>query len=169
MDELTIREVRPADVEAAIGIAQLAWRPVYRYYRETLGAGLFAAFHGNWEEEKARQVRSACEGERGTMVCVAESDGRVVGFAAYRADRERGTAEIGNNAVHPSWQSRGIGRAMYAHIFDRLRALGIAHVVVRTGGDPAHAPARRAYEAAGFDVRIPNVTYFRDLSDNDGA
>lgn len=29
--------------------------------------------------------------------------------------------------------------------------------------DPSHAPARRAYEKAGFDVRIPSVWMYRKL------
>ncbi|MET0563631.1 MAG: GNAT family N-acetyltransferase, partial [Gaiellaceae bacterium] len=34
--------------------------------------------------------------------------------------------------------------------------------VVETGGDPGHAPARAAYEAAGFTL-LPIARYFRLL------
>ena len=34
--------------------------------------------------------------------------------------------------------------------------------VVETGGDPGHAPARAAYEAAGF-TPLPIARYFRLL------
>ena len=34
--------------------------------------------------------------------------------------------------------------------------------VVETGGDPGHAPARAAYEAAGFTL-LPIARYFRVL------
>jgi hypothetical protein len=34
---------------------------------------------------------------------------------------------------------------------------------VGTGGDPSHAPARRAYEKAGFDREIPSVWMYRPL------
>jgi hypothetical protein len=34
---------------------------------------------------------------------------------------------------------------------------------VTTGGDPAHAPARRGYEKAGFGADLPSVTYHREL------
>ena len=34
---------------------------------------------------------------------------------------------------------------------------------VHTGGDSAHASARRAYQKAGFTVQLPGVTYYREL------
>jgi hypothetical protein len=34
---------------------------------------------------------------------------------------------------------------------------------VSTGGDPSHAPARRAYEKAGFSAQIPSVWFCRTL------
>jgi hypothetical protein len=36
-------------------------------------------------------------------------------------------------------------------------------VMVETGGDPGHAPARGAYEAAGFE-RWPVARYFKALA-----
>jgi hypothetical protein len=36
-------------------------------------------------------------------------------------------------------------------------------VMVETGDDPGHMPARRAYEAVGFE-RWPVARYFKDLS-----
>jgi hypothetical protein len=34
---------------------------------------------------------------------------------------------------------------------------------VHTGLDPSHAPARRAYEKAGFTTQLPTVDYYRKL------
>jgi len=34
---------------------------------------------------------------------------------------------------------------------------------VQTGLDEAHAPARRAYERAGFKTRLESVAYYMDL------
>jgi len=86
-----------------------------------------------------------------------------VGFATYYVDRGRGIAEIGNNAVEPSCRGQGIGPLMYEYIFEQLRRRGARYVTVHTGGDPAHAPARRAYEKAGFDVQLSEVAYLRKL------
>jgi RimJ/RimL family protein N-acetyltransferase len=38
----------------------------------------------------------------------------------------------------------------------------MAIAMVETGGDPGHAPARAAYEKAGFRV-LPLARYFRKL------
>ena len=41
---------------------------------------------------------------------------------------------------------------------------GMRYARVSTGLDDAHAPARRAYERAGFDICHENMTYFAKLS-----
>ena len=162
-DKLIVREVRPGDVPAVVEIALAAWEPVFESFREILGDDLFAAVHAAPRKEKARQVRAACAGADGALVCVAELDGRVVGFACFYPSVRPGMGEIGNNAVHPDYQGLGIAGRMYRHAFRRLRHLGMRFVKVSTGGDESHAPARRAYEKAGFDVDLPGVTYYRRL------
>ena len=44
-----------------------------------------------------------------------------------------------------------------------MRLDGVAYVRVLTGDDPAHAPARRAYEKVGFERHMPRITYWRKL------
>lgn len=162
-DDLVIRDLEPADVEAAVEIAVAAWEPVYDSYRRTMGEELFAAAHPDWRAEKAGQIRSACEPRDQAGACVAEVAGRVVGFVTFYAFPGTGIGEIGNNAVRPDFQNRGIATRMYAHACRRLRELGMRFAAVGTGGDPVHAPARRAYEKAGFSIRLPGVKYYRKL------
>jgi hypothetical protein len=52
---------------------------------------------------------------------------------------------------------------MYGEALARMKALGAALATVGTGGDPSHAPARRAYEKAGFGVGIGSVHLYRLL------
>jgi ribosomal protein S18 acetylase RimI-like enzyme len=168
MNDLTLRALQPADVETIVAIAVAAWRPIYAFYQQEMGDDLFAAACPNWPEEKARQVRAACDSACGpqasnVLVGVAETDGRPVGFVTFYADERSGIGEIGNNAVHPDLRGQGIGPRMYQYAFDRLRERGMRYVKVGTGGDPAHAPARRAYEKAGFTIRLPGVEYYRGL------
>jgi len=162
-DKLIVREVRPGDVQAVVEIAVAAWEPIFESFREILGDDLFAAVHAAPRKEKARQVRAACAGADGALVCVAELGGRVVGFATFYPDVKPGVGEIGNNAVHPDHQGLGIAGRMYRWGFGRLRQLGMEYVRVQTGGDASHAPARRAYEKAGFEVELPGATYYRAL------
>ena len=162
-DWVTIREYRPEDLEAVLDIAVAAWQPVYASRQEALGDELFALFHSEWQADKRRAVREACEGAQSAMMCIAEVDGRVAGFASYYATTERRAGEIGNNAVHPDFQGQGIGTRMYYSVCDHLRALGMRCVTVETGGEESHAPARRAYAKAGFEAEFPMVRYYRKL------
>ena len=160
-DEMVIRDVEPLDVEAVVAIAVAAWAPIYASYRGIMGDDLFAAAHADWQAKKAADVRAACRPGHGAQVCVAQIGGEVEGFATFRADNDSGVGELGNNAVRPDCQGKGIGTALYEQVFDRLEGLGMRYVKVGTGGDPAHAPARRAYEKAGFSIELPGVVYFR--------
>jgi ribosomal protein S18 acetylase RimI-like enzyme len=162
VEGLVMRDVRAEDVDTMVGIAVAAWAPVFACWRELMGEELFAAVNPNWEAEKARQVRDACTADWCT-VCVAELGGRVVGFITWSANGQSGVGEIGNNAVAPEFQGQGIGPTMYGHVFDRMRELGMRFVKVCTGGDSAHAPARRAYEKSGFSICLPGVEYYRRL------
>ncbi|MEM7223540.1 MAG: GNAT family N-acetyltransferase [Pseudomonadota bacterium] len=65
--------------------------------------------------------------------------------------------EIDLNAVDPDHQGSGVGAWMYAYALDRMKEAGMLVASVGTGGDPSHAPARRAYEKAGFGPAIPSV------------
>lgn len=71
--------------------------------------------------------------------------------------------EIGLNAVKPSYANRGIGTHMYTFAIERMKAAGMRVATVATGGDDSHAPARRAYQKAGFNVQIPSVWLCRTL------
>jgi len=52
---------------------------------------------------------------------------------------------------------------MYDFVMERMKEAGMKAVRVNTGADEAHAPARRAYEKAGFERSIPSVMYYREL------
>lgn len=162
-DDLVLRELRQGDLPRLLEIAVAAWRPIFASFRQAYGDELFEMLHPDWEEAKRRQIRSACEPDNPAGVFVAEAGGVVVGFITFAWEAGRGIAEIGNNAVHPDFQGRGIGPRMYAFVFERLRERGVRFVKVTTGGDPSHAPARRAYEKAGFATSWPWVDYWRKL------
>ena len=162
-DELIIRNVRAQDMPALEQIARAAWRPVYESFRRILGDEIFEAYWPDALDGKARQVHKGCAPDGPGLVYVAELAGRVVGFVSCFIKGTSPVAEIGNNAVHPDFQRHGIAGRMYRHVFDRLRERGVQFVEVHTGGDPSHAPARRAYEKAGFDRALPGVTYYRKL------
>ena len=99
-------------------------------------------------------------------VDVAVVDGRPVGWVCTRLHPEDRMGEVYIVVVDPDYQRRGIGRALMNHSMERARAAGMAMVMVETGGDLGHAPARATYEGLGFQ-RWPVARYFKDLADGD--
>jgi GNAT superfamily N-acetyltransferase len=94
---------------------------------------------------------------------VAEVEGRIAGFFTFTLDQDRRIGTISNNAVDPAAQGRGLGTAMYERALDLFREARMEYARVRTGLDEGHAPARRAYEKAGFDLSLPDITYYCKL------
>ena len=64
--------------------------------------------------------------------------------------------------MHPEFQKRGIATLLNRAALDEMKAAGVKLAVAETGGDDGHAPARRAYEKAGY-TGLPLVRYFKDL------
>jgi len=101
-------------------------------------------------------------GEHAATTWVAVTDGEPVGFVAVVFGREPGSGEIEMIAVDPGHQRRGIAATLIAFAVEQMRAAGATVAVIGTGGDPGHAPARRAYERAGFTA-LPLVRYYKAL------
>ena len=162
-EEPVIRPATAEDVPAACEIARLAWQPVFAEFRRRVGDEIFQRLYNDWESDKMKQVSQAFEQHPGCML-VTETGGRVAAFITYFViNPARGLGEIGNNAVHPDFQGRGLGKRQYERVFEELRAQGCTIVQVTTGLDDAHLPARKAYEAVGFDKELPKITYMRTL------
>ncbi len=157
-----IRPLAPEDVATVVAIADSAWQDIYAMFRRTYGEALFAAMVPDAATAKGDQVRHTCEAHP-ERVFVCEEAGQCVGFVTFRLDEEGKIGEIGNNGVALAWRSRGIGQQMYAVVLDHMRAAGMRFAKVHTGLDEAHAPARRAYERAGFDIQHQDVNYFMEL------
>jgi GNAT superfamily N-acetyltransferase len=64
--------------------------------------------------------------------------------------------------VDPDFQRRGIAARLTAHALAWFKQAGMSIAMVETGGDPGHAPARRAYESSGFRL-VPVARYFRPV------
>ena len=56
-------------------------------------------------------------------------------------------------------RGRGIGRAMLAHLIGVARDRGIRCLSLKTGSQPAFAPARSLYAGAGFTPCAPFSNY----------
>ena len=159
---IEIREFREGDLETVVEFSLRAWSPVFASLRDVLGDDIFLRLHPDWKANQAEAVRASCTNdERDVLVAVAR--GHPVGFVAIalNAFHERmGAIEI--IGVDPDYQRRGIGSRLTESATEHMRSRGMDIAVVETGGDPGHAPARAAYETAGFTL-LPVARYFRLL------
>lgn len=155
-----IREATADDTDTLIKIAVNEWRAIYEGYREQLGDEIFPLFFDDYENIKADQIR---ENMRHGNVYVTECDGRIAGFFHFTYLEDKKIGILLNNAVSGEYRGRGIGGRQYEAAFDMLRKLGALAVQVTTGLDDAHAPARRAYEKAGFSASTSSITYYKKL------
>jgi ribosomal protein S18 acetylase RimI-like enzyme len=157
-----IRALRDDDVDAVVEFSLRAWEPVFHSIREVLGDDIFLRLHPDWKESQAEAVRSSCTSDD-RHAFVATADGRPVGFVAVALNAfHDGMGVIDIIGVDPDYQRRGIGSRLTHFASDFMRSRGMDIVVVETGGDPGHAPARAAYRAADFTL-LPIARYFRLL------
>ena len=159
---IEIRAFEGRDLEAVVEFSLRAWEPVFSSLRDVLGEDLFLRLNPDWRESQAEAVRSTCTNdERDVFVAVA--DGRPVGFVAVAMNAfHEGMGWIEIIGVDPDYQRRGIASRLTEVALDHLRSRGMDVVVVETGGDPGHGPARAAYEASGFTL-LPIARYFKLL------
>lgn len=161
-DPIDIRAFREDDLESIVEFSLRAWRPIFSSVREVLGDDIFLRLHADWRADQAAAIRATCANSE-RDVFVATANGRPVGFVAValNAYHERmGAIDI--VGVDPDYQRRGISSGLTEFAKQHMRGRGMDIAVVETGGDPGHAPARAAYETAGFTL-LPIARYFQLL------
>ena len=159
---LHIRPVCDNDVKDLVQLSLLAWVPVFISFEQVLGSTIYKLIWPDWRTSQKEGVETVCKDSEKNTVWVAELDGMVVGFLAYELNDKDKTGEVMLLAVHPEYQSRGIGTELNTFALEKMRESGMKLAVVGTGGDPGHAPARRSYEKAGY-TPLPLVRYYKDL------
>ena len=158
---MNMRPYKPEDLEKVMEIANIAWRPIRQMSRETLGDTIanYLSPAGD-DKSKGLQVKDQIDsGKWGIAVC--EHEGELVGFITYSIAGVFG--EICNNGALTATGLKGIGQTMYKYVMEEFRNAGVKVVKVTTGLDWAHAPARRAYERAGFKKHLDSTTYYMEL------
>ena len=159
---IEIREFREGDLGAVVEFSLRAWAPVFAAVRDVLGDDIFLRLHPDWKANQSEAVRSSCtNADRDVFVAVASE--RPVGFVAVALNAfHEGMGVIDIIGVDPDYQRRGVSLRLTEFATQHMRRRGMDIAVVETGGDSGHAPARAAYEAAGFTV-LPIARYFRLL------
>ena len=125
MDEVTLREYRPGDLEAMYALDVVCFEPVFRFSR--------------------RAMRGFAEAP-GAMTVVAEAGEELVGFCV--AELQDQTGYVVTLDVAPAWRRRGLARRLMAEVEARVRAAGglSMNLHVFTGNEGAI----RFYERSGY-------------------
>jgi GNAT superfamily N-acetyltransferase len=158
---IEIRALTEADIETVVELSLRAWAPVFASFETVLGREIYRRIFPDWLASQADGVAKVCR-EHLATTWVAVTNNEPVGFVAVVLDHNTRSGEIEMLAVDPPHQRRGIATSLIAYSVDRMRAAGARVAAIGTGGDPGHAPARRAYEKAGF-TPLPLVRYYKAL------
>ena len=158
-----IRAYAPSDLSSLQAIRAAAFAPVFASFRSIVGPDIAALGLATAEQEQADLLATIAKPDSGHTLAVADINGAPVGFVSWKLNIAPGVGEITLNAVHPHHGGKGIGTALYDHALAALKAAGMKLATVGTGGDPSHAPGRRAYEKAGFGVHLPSIYMYQKL------
>jgi GNAT superfamily N-acetyltransferase len=158
-----IRPLESGDLPTLQHIRQAAFAPVFRSFREIVGAEIAAVAFAHAEAEQAKLLDDICAAGSGHHVLVVMVGEAVAGFVSFTVDADKRMGEIGLNAVYPDHAGKGLGTWTYGQALARMKQLGAVLATVGTGGDPAHAPARRAYEKAGSGPALPSLHLYKLL------
>ncbi len=160
-----IRFCREEDLETLSAIAKAAWMRIFDGFEERIGKDLYNVVNPDCRNSKGPWLRKYFA-EHPDRIYVAERNGRIVGFISFFFNENTKVGIISNNAVDPDCGEKGVGQEMYKAVLQRFRDEGMKAAMVTTGLDDAHAPARRAYERAGFHLKNEEVCYIMDLRED---
>ena len=160
---IKIRPARTTDARRLQTIREAAFAPVFASFRSILGDDIYKVAQEKDDASQGALLTSMLAPDSNWELFAVELGAEVVGFVSIKLDTATLVGEIGLNAVHPSCGGTGIGTRMYDFAVARMKDAGMKVATVATGGDPSHAPARRAYFKAGFSVEIPSVWMCRTL------
>lgn len=155
----------PEHREAVLELSLRAWEPIFPVLATEVPAFVYSSFYPRgWRERQYADLATILDAEPHNVDLALEGD-RPVGWICTRLHPEDAMGEIYVLVVDPDYQRQGIGNALMERAFARSRAAGMSMVMVETVGDSGHAPARAAYESAGFQ-RWPVARYFKNLDED---
>jgi ribosomal protein S18 acetylase RimI-like enzyme len=157
---MRIRTFDPRDLDTLVDLTIETFRPFYEgYVLELMGSELFELHHGRWEQDYRDEVPTLHDPAASRWVAVAEVDGGVAGYVAWKVEPNRPDhGEIYLLAVAPSHRRHQIGHQLSVHAIDAMKLHGVAVVGIGTGDDAFHAAARGLYESLGF-TKVPIAGY----------
>lgn len=159
--DILIKEATEEDLQDLLVLTVLAFEPIFASFQEILGPYIFSVLYPDWREAQRKIVLDAMQ-DKNINFWVAEMHGIVIGLITYILNHENKQGEVHFLAVHPDYQNLGIGTALNLFVLEKFKEAGMILAEVGTGGDESHAPARKAYEKAGY-IGLPLVRYYKKI------
>ena len=149
--------------EPLLALSLRAWEQVFPLLEPAVSSFVYESFYPRgWRERQSEDLAVTLDDEP-ENVDIVLVDGELAGWVCTRIHPEDHMGEVYVLAIDPEHQGKGLGRALLQHSIERARSHGMRMVMVETGDDPGHAPARHLYETSGFE-RWPVARYFKDIS-----
>ncbi len=159
----TLRPARSDDAPALVDLAGRAWADVEASIDAILGSPLDRLATPSWPAHHQAVVHGVLEDPAASVVVAEDARAVITGFVASRVHpASAGMSAYGEVvaiAVDPGARGSGTGRDLLDRAVAELRAAGAPVIMLETGGDEGHAPARALYESAGFR-RLPIAQYW---------
>jgi GNAT superfamily N-acetyltransferase len=159
--DVTIRPLESSDIEDVVQLSLRAWAPVFASFERVLGTDIYLRIYPEWKTSQRAAVEDVCRDAK-YSVWLAVLERTIAGFVAYSMNVEEKSGEVYMLAVDPDHQKQGIGTQLNMFALEKFKEHGMRLATVGTGGDPGHAPARAAYEKAGY-TGLPLVHYYKAL------
>lgn len=162
MADLKILPYSAEHRQRVIDLTVEAWTPVFEKTQKNVPKFVYDAFYPDgWQRRQILDVSELLDREpEGIWLGFQGAD--LAGFLGLKIHPEDQMGEIYIIAVAPDHQRRGAGTTLMQFAAEKTRAAGMKMIMVETIGDSGHEPARRAYEAFGFEP-WPVARYFKKL------
>ncbi|MHA1993020.1 MAG: GNAT family N-acetyltransferase [Candidatus Hodarchaeales archaeon] len=166
-NNVVLRHAKKIDFSQIDEITVICYSAIYQSFVEMVGKDVFQGIYYNselpWPESKKIQNHNLFA-EHPDWIWVLEEQEHLFGYVSFKLKPEKNYGIFDNNGVLPTHAGQGWGKFMYRHVLKFFRSTGLRFALVETGLDAAHIPARRAYEAVGFDHQDLITMYYQDLS-----
>ncbi|EHJ52572.1 GNAT family N-acetyltransferase [Streptococcus macacae] len=159
---ISIKSYQSHYKEAILSLSIESWAAVFPKMRSAVPDFVYDNFYPQgWESRQTADLSQVLDG-KSNQILLAFSDDELAGWIAYHIHPEDKMGEIYVLAVAPKHQGKGVATKLMEDACQKITQAGMKMVMVETGGDPGHLPARKTYEAFGFKT-WPVARYFKKL------
>ncbi len=145
-----IRKIKAGDADQFIKLGNLVWRSSYK---DIFPEEVFNHMESRERMEKFKAGFSEQQLASDRIVCVAEVDGKLIGYfvgtflSEYEHFKEKEYADLQAIYIHPDYQHIGLGKKFFDIFVNELRKRNIKNFAIGVLAD--NKKARKAYEKWG--------------------